>query len=175
MHARCAAEHATTLVLIIPLPVHLQTGLIAAAGQQAHISCISVLLHNMCLRKHTYGCLASSASGPCWLCSSFVCTRLLWMAGAGAQIALTTNLSRWMLVPSSMVDLDGSSCNMVGTGYTAFANQAVCHSPLLFTVIRLAYTCKVKLPFKQYVTGCRRNSPLNLRCSHACFVNGAFG
>ena len=103
-----------------------------------------------------------------------VCTRLLWMAGAGAQIALTTNLSRWMLVPSSMVDLDGSSCNMVGTGYTAFANQAVCHSPLLFTVIQLAYTCKVKLPFKQYVTGCRRNSPLNLRCSHACFVNGAF-
>ena len=75
------------------------------------------------------------------------------MAGAGAQIALTTNLSRWMLVPSSMVNLDGSQCNMVGTGYTAFANQAVCHSPLYFNVIQLAYKCKVQLPFKRYVTG----------------------
>lgn len=46
-------------------------------------------------------------------------------AGAGAQLALTTNLSRWMLVPSSQVSLDGSLCNMAGTGYTAFANQAV--------------------------------------------------
>ena len=34
-----------------------------------------------------------------------------------------------MLVPSSLVNLDGSQCNMVGTGYTAFANQAV--SPLV--------------------------------------------
>ena len=56
------------------------------------------------------------------------------IAGAGAQIALTTNLSRWMLVPSSMVNLDGSSCNMVGSGYTAFANQAVCHTALFFIV-----------------------------------------
>lgn len=70
-----------------------------------------------------------------------ICTRLLWMAGAGAQIALTTNLSRWMLVPSSLVNLDGSQCNMVGTGYTAFANQAVCPKPLYLTVIQSACLC----------------------------------
>ena len=46
-------------------------------------------------------------------------------AGAGAQLALTSNLSRWMLVPSSQVSLDGATCNMAGTGYAAFANQAV--------------------------------------------------
>ena len=56
-----------------------------------------------------------------WLCKAGgVCG-----AGAGAQVALTTNLSRWMLVPSSQVNLDGATCNMAGTGYTAFANQAV--------------------------------------------------
>lgn len=51
--------------------------------------------------------------------------KVIWCAGAGAQIALTTNLSRWMLVPNSMVNLDGSVCNMVGTGYTAFYAQSV--------------------------------------------------
>ena len=114
------------------------------------------------------------------------------MSGAGAQIALTTNLSRWMLVPSSMVNLDGSQCNMVGTGYTAFANQAVCHKPLYFIVIQAAYLCMCHCQSRSMqhavVLHCvsvgmslcsssrsNSNSPLNPRYSFACFMNGKFG
>ena len=71
------------------------------------------------LSGSVYGCVVHSCGGR-WCKAGAMC-----LAGAGAQLALTTNLSRWMLVPSSQVSLDGATCNMAGTGYTAFANQAV--------------------------------------------------
>ena len=47
------------------------------------------------------------------------------MAGASANTALTTNLSKWMLIQQALVSLDGSTCNKVGTSYTAFQTQPV--------------------------------------------------
>lgn len=94
-----------------------------------------------------------------------------------------------MLVPSSMVNLDGSQCNMVGTGYTAFANQAVCHKPFYFIVIVLAYLCRffccssgmpqaVALHCLSIVTamylGLRSNSPLSPKNSQCIFHEWQF-
>ena len=36
------------------------------------------------------------------------------------QQVLQSNTDRWMMIPSSGVDLTGTVCNKVGTGYTAF-------------------------------------------------------
>ena len=46
-------------------------------------------------------------------------------AANNLNAALTTNLSQWMMIPQSLVTLDGSACNLVGTSYSAFYNQAV--------------------------------------------------
>ena len=36
------------------------------------------------------------------------------------QQVLQSNTDRWMMIPSSGVDLTGTVCNKVGTSYTAF-------------------------------------------------------
>lgn len=41
------------------------------------------------------------------------------------QDVLNNNQDKWMMVDKSMVSLDGSECNMVGTSYTAFRYQTV--------------------------------------------------
>ena len=46
-------------------------------------------------------------------------------AANNLNAALTTNLSYWMMVPQTLVTLDGTACNLVGTSYSAFYNQAV--------------------------------------------------
>lgn len=46
-------------------------------------------------------------------------------AGEGPQQVLTSNLDQWMIFPESLIDLDGTQCNMIGTGYSAFRYQAV--------------------------------------------------
>ena len=46
------------------------------------------------------------------MCSSF--------AGMTPQQVLQSNTDRWMMIPSSGVDLHGTACNKVGTSYTAF-------------------------------------------------------
>ena len=46
-------------------------------------------------------------------------------AANNPTLTLTSNYSQWMMVPQSLVTLDGTACNMVGTGYTAFLNQPV--------------------------------------------------
>ena len=49
--------------------------------------------------------------------SSFMYTCL---AGMTPQQVLQSNTDRWMMIPSSGVDLTGTVCNKVGTSYTAF-------------------------------------------------------
>ena len=46
-------------------------------------------------------------------------------AANNPTLSLTTNYSQWMMVPQSLITLDGTACNMVGTSYTAFLNQPV--------------------------------------------------
>ncbi|KAK9799370.1 hypothetical protein WJX73_004741 [Symbiochloris irregularis] len=51
--------------------------------------------------------------------------------GASANAALTSNFSSWMMIPQSQVSLDGSTCNKVGTSYTAFETQPnACSQPV---------------------------------------------
>ena len=42
------------------------------------------------------------------------------LAGMAPQQVLQSNTDRWMMIPSSGVDLTGTVCNKVGTSYTAF-------------------------------------------------------
>jgi len=44
-------------------------------------------------------------------------------APAGAPLALTANMSDWLLVGQSQVTLDGSTCNTAGVGFAAFRSQ----------------------------------------------------
>jgi len=44
-------------------------------------------------------------------------------APAGAPLALTANMSDWLLVGQSLVSLDGSACNAIGVGFAAFRSQ----------------------------------------------------
>ena len=46
-------------------------------------------------------------------------------AANNPTLSLTTNYSQWMMVPQSLITLDGTVCNLVGTSYTAFLNQPV--------------------------------------------------
>ena len=95
--------------------------------------------------------------------------------GAGAQSALTSNLSRWMLVPNSMVNLDGSQCNMVGTGYTAFyaqsvsfywPKQGVCQTEVLLSkLMHNGNSCRLKQLF------CQRRILL-VKSKHICCSTG---
>jgi hypothetical protein len=52
---------------------------------------------------------------------------LACMSGAGLtpDQVLSSNQSQWMMVPQSMVSIDGTQCNMVGTSYYAFRYQTV--------------------------------------------------
>ncbi len=44
--------------------------------------------------------------------------------GASPDQILTTDRSTWLLVDPSMVSFDGSTCDRVGTSFTAFKWQA---------------------------------------------------
>lgn len=50
---------------------------------------------------------------------------LLMHAGVSPDVALVSNTSQWLMIDLSLISLDGSVCNMVGTGYTAFQFQTV--------------------------------------------------
>ncbi|KAK9805195.1 hypothetical protein WJX72_005302 [[Myrmecia] bisecta] len=45
-------------------------------------------------------------------------------AGVSAAAVLNANQSTWMVVDNTMVSLDGTTCNKIGTSYTAFRYQA---------------------------------------------------
>lgn len=49
-------------------------------------------------------------------------------AGVSPDVALVSNTSQWLMVDLSLISLDGSTCNRVGTSYTAFQFQSVRHS-----------------------------------------------
>ena len=46
-------------------------------------------------------------------------------AGLSPQQVLQSNMDRWMMISNSLVSLDGTVCNMVGTSYPAFRYQTV--------------------------------------------------
>lgn len=46
-------------------------------------------------------------------------------AGLSPQQVLQSNTDRWMMISNSLVSLDGTVCNMVGTSYPAFRYQTV--------------------------------------------------
>jgi hypothetical protein len=46
-------------------------------------------------------------------------------AGLTPQEILQSNTAEWMMVSSSLVDLTGTQCNMVGTSYAGFRYQPV--------------------------------------------------
>ncbi|CAK0755627.1 hypothetical protein CVIRNUC_002389 [Coccomyxa viridis] len=52
-------------------------------------------------------------------------------AGMTPQQVLQSNTDRWMMIPSSGVDLTGTVCNKVGTSYTAFryGQTSACQQP----------------------------------------------
>ena len=41
------------------------------------------------------------------------------------EVALQSNTSQWLMVDLSLISLDGSTCNQVGTSYAAFQFQSV--------------------------------------------------
>ena len=45
--------------------------------------------------------------------------------GVSPDVALVSNTSQWLMVDLSLISLDGSACNRVGTSYTAFEFQSV--------------------------------------------------
>ena len=47
-------------------------------------------------------------------------------AGQSSVQGFAANTSTWMMVPDSMVSVDGTECNQVGTSYWAFNFQPVC-------------------------------------------------
>ena len=51
--------------------------------------------------------------------------RSLVGAGYTPQQVLTSSTEQWMMVDKSAVSLDGTTCNKVGTSYTAFQYQNV--------------------------------------------------
>ncbi len=53
-------------------------------------------------------------------------------APAGAPLALTANMSDWLLVGQSQVTLDGSACNAAGVGYMAFRSQPARRRALVY-------------------------------------------
>ena len=46
-------------------------------------------------------------------------------AGLSPQQVLQSNTDRWMMISNSLVSLDGTVCNMIGTSYPAFRYQSV--------------------------------------------------
>lgn len=45
--------------------------------------------------------------------------------GVSPATALTSNTSEWLMMDTSLVSLDGTTCNKIGTSYTAFQFQSV--------------------------------------------------
>jgi hypothetical protein len=55
-------------------------------------------------------------------------------AGVSPNQALVSNTDQWLMIDVSLISLDGSTCNRVGTSYSAFQFQAVsphsAHTPM---------------------------------------------
>lgn len=71
-------------------------------------------------------------------------------AGMSPNEVLVSNIDQWMLIPNTMVTLDGSECNKIGVGYTAFYTQTVSrmHGAVLLYITILTF---VGPPTNSYV------------------------